>query len=166
MNEKNVNECLYCGCYDEDFGCTMPSIDKWYACPLEADEEELREMFNMSNELIRKSEVLDLLDDLYELNWTNDDYVIGFNLGLAVAIDAVEELQPVNAVELPCKVGDKIFEVYRCKIYEQTVKGFTTSDRVELINCETKNFYRFELGKKVFLTRGEAEKALEDLKNG
>lgn len=41
MNEKNVNECLYCGCYDEDFGCTMPSIDKWYACPLEADEEEL-----------------------------------------------------------------------------------------------------------------------------
>ena len=144
----------------------MPSIDKWYACPLERNEEELREMFNMSNELIRKSEVLDLLDDLYELNWTNDDYVIGFNLGLAVAIDAVEELQPVNAVELPCKVGDKIFEVYRCKIYEQTVKGFTTSDRVELINCETKNFYRFELGKKVFLTRGEAEKALEDLKNG
>ena len=166
MNEKNVNECLYCGCYDEDFGCTMPSIDKWYACPLERNEEELREMFNMSNELIRKSEVLDLLDDLYELNWTNDDYVIGFNLGLAVAIDAVEELQPVNAVELPCKVGDKIFEVHRCKIYEQTVKGFTTSDWVELINCETKNFYRFELGKKAFLTREEAEKALEVLKNG
>lgn len=32
-----MNECLDCDCYDEDFGCTMPSIDKWYACPLFAD---------------------------------------------------------------------------------------------------------------------------------
>ena len=162
MNEKNVNECLYCGCYDEDFGCTMPSIDKWYACPLERNEEELREMFNMSNELIRKSEVLSLLNKTKVALWHDN-----FAGAVLIAIhDAVEDMPPVNAVELPCKVGDKIFEVYRCKIYEQTVKGFTTSDRVELINCETKNFYRFELGKKVFLTRGEAEKALEDLKNG
>lgn len=29
----------------------------------------------MSNELIRKSELLEKLNDLYELNWTNDDYV-------------------------------------------------------------------------------------------
>lgn len=34
--------CYSCDCYDEDFGCTMPSIDKSYACPLEADEETLR----------------------------------------------------------------------------------------------------------------------------
>lgn len=120
----------------------------------------------MSDELIRKSEVLDLLDDLYELDWTSDDYVIGFNLGLAVAIDAVEELQPVNAVELPCKIEDKVFEPIQKggTIYSRTVKGFTVSDRIELINCETKNFYWFEIGKKVFLTREEAEKALEDLK--
>ena len=38
MNEKSVNECLYCDCYDEDFGCTMPSMDKCYACPLEAND--------------------------------------------------------------------------------------------------------------------------------
>lgn len=43
MNEKSVNKCLYCDCYDEDFGCTMPSMDKWYACPLEANDEELQE---------------------------------------------------------------------------------------------------------------------------
>lgn len=29
-----INECLDCGCYDEDYGCTMPLIDKTYACPL------------------------------------------------------------------------------------------------------------------------------------
>lgn len=109
----------------------------------------------MSGELIRKSEVIKAIKRVLG----------GYCMGSAVA-GAINEIQPVNAVELSCKVGDKIFEVYRCKIYEQTVKGFTTSDRVELINCETKNFYRFELGKKVFLTRKEAEKALEDLKNG
>ena len=110
------------------------------------------------NELIRKSEVIDKLDDLYELNWTNDDYVIGFNLGLAVAIDAVEELQPVNAVELPCKIGNKLYEV--CKqhyeIHEQTVEGISISKTAALINCESKNFYWCEIGKKVSLTREEA----------
>ena len=44
--------CLNCGFYDSDReGCTCPSIDKWYACPLEPEptaedfmtEEELRE---------------------------------------------------------------------------------------------------------------------------
>lgn len=42
--------CLDCGCYDSDFGCTCPSLDKWYTCPLEPEpspedfmtEEELR----------------------------------------------------------------------------------------------------------------------------
>lgn len=42
--------CLNCGCYDSDFGCTCPSLDKWYACPLEPEpspedfmtEEELK----------------------------------------------------------------------------------------------------------------------------
>ena len=40
-----MNECLGCGCYDEDFGCTMPSIDKWYACPLCAREDEIERFF-------------------------------------------------------------------------------------------------------------------------
>lgn len=31
----NENPCLDCGFYDSDFGCTCPSLDKWYACPLE-----------------------------------------------------------------------------------------------------------------------------------
>lgn len=38
-------QCLYCGFYDPDLGCTCPSLDKWYACPLEPEdfmtEEEL-----------------------------------------------------------------------------------------------------------------------------
>lgn len=30
----NDNPCFGCECYDEDFGCTMPSIDKSYTCKL------------------------------------------------------------------------------------------------------------------------------------
>lgn len=40
-----MNECLKCDCYDEDVGCTMPSIDKWYACSLYACGDELKEIF-------------------------------------------------------------------------------------------------------------------------
>lgn len=37
-----MNECFNCDCYDEDYGCTMPSCDKWYACPVYGlSEEEL-----------------------------------------------------------------------------------------------------------------------------
>ena len=42
--------CFGCGCNDPDFGCTMPSIDKCYACPLEADEDELKEIFEKERE--------------------------------------------------------------------------------------------------------------------
>lgn len=31
------NPCLWCDCYDPDIGCTMPDIDRWYACPLQPD---------------------------------------------------------------------------------------------------------------------------------
>ena len=122
----------------------------------------------MSDELIRKSEVLDLLDDLYELNWTNDDYVTGFNLGLAVAIDAVEELQPVNAVELPCKVGDTVYSPTTTSVEVAIVDHIRlTQDGIYLNLREWHCLSNINhIGKSMFLTREEAEKALEDLENG
>ena len=114
----------------------------------------------MSDELIRKSDVLDLLDDL-GLNLI--DYDIYSQL-----FDTVDNMPPVNAVELPCKIGNKLYEVckQRYEIHEQTVEGISISKTAALINCESKNFYWCEIGDSVFLTREEAEKALEDLKNG
>ena len=32
--------CIGCLCYDPDFACTMPSIDRSFACPLYADPDE------------------------------------------------------------------------------------------------------------------------------
>ena len=37
---REVNPCLSCNAYDSDFGCTMPSVDMWYACPIESETEE------------------------------------------------------------------------------------------------------------------------------
>lgn len=36
------NSCLNCDCYDPDTGCTMPSVDKSYACTLEEDAHEMK----------------------------------------------------------------------------------------------------------------------------
>ena len=34
---REVNSCFGCDCYDEDMGCTMPSVDRAYACSLESE---------------------------------------------------------------------------------------------------------------------------------
>lgn len=35
-----MKECRRCGFNDEDYGCTCPPSDKWYACPIEAKKPE------------------------------------------------------------------------------------------------------------------------------
>ena len=117
----------------------------------------------MSDELIHKSDVLALLSSL-DLN------LIDYGLYIQL-LDMVDNMPPVNAVELPCKIGDEIYGPCRCgRVHAQTVKGFTVSDHVEMINCEminreTKNYSVREIGNTAFLTREEAEKALEEMKN-
>ena len=124
----------------------------------------------MSDELIRKSDVLDLLDDL-GVNLI--DYDIYSQL-----FDTVDNMPPVSAVELPCKVGDTIFTtnggvisesiVKRITIFKDgcllTIKDFCLGNDFMIeewdINPDDENDRKY-----VFLTREEAEKALEDLKN-
>lgn len=39
--EKYSNPCRGCGCWDSDAeGCTMPSVDRLYACSLEPEPTE------------------------------------------------------------------------------------------------------------------------------
>lgn len=36
-----MQECRMCGFWNSDYGtCTCPSIDKWYACPIESEKPE------------------------------------------------------------------------------------------------------------------------------
>lgn len=50
-----MNECLSCDYYDSDFGCTCPSVDKFYACPLEPELTE--EDFKITGEEQKKEKV-------------------------------------------------------------------------------------------------------------
>lgn len=108
----------------------------------------------MDDELIRKSDVLDLLDDL-GVNLI--DYDIYSRL-----FDTIDNMPPVNAVELPCKIGDILFEVcVVCGgIHKREVHGFNIRENGMFIVCDTTNFEKREIGKQVFLSRGEAEEAL------
>lgn len=49
MAAREKNPCLGCGCYDSDVGCTMPSHDKWYACPIYDNSKELAEILYAIN---------------------------------------------------------------------------------------------------------------------
>ena len=125
----------------------------------------------MSDNLIRKSDVLGLLDDL-GLNLI--DYDIYSQL-----FDTVDNMPPVSAVELPCKVGDTIFTTNGGVISESIVKRITIFKDGCLLTIKDlrlgEDFMIEEWdidpnnendSKYTFFTREEAEKALENLKNG
>ncbi len=44
-----INPCFECDFYDSDFGCTCPSYDMWYVCPLQSEptEEDFKEYANL-----------------------------------------------------------------------------------------------------------------------
>lgn len=74
-------------------------------------------------------------------------------------------------VRLPCKVGDDLYcivngEVKKLKVHSFGVPDFEITD-IEFKYVDGFKIVRFvgEVGKTVFLTREEAEKKLEELKN-
>lgn len=73
-------------------------------------------------------------------------------------------------VVLPCKVGDELwsFSTYpTARVYGFTVKDISTLNGRTVLNtlgCGT--LWERDIGKTVFFTREEAEKALETRKNG
>ena len=113
----------------------------------------------MSDELIRKSDVLDLLDDL-GVNLI--DYDIYSQL-----FDTVDNMPPINAVELPCRIGATVYEC--CKfcnaIHEYEVVGFRYKYDMVFIECDKRELTNKDIGVTAFFNREQAEEALEDLKN-
>ena len=61
-------------------------------------------------------------------------------------------------VELPCKVGDTVYQTDGIRIYE---------NKIERIIFDTNNigFDETSIGKSIFLTREEAERALKEREN-
>ena len=71
-------------------------------------------------------------------------------------------------VVLPCKVGDKLYRVFDGNISEHEVQNMKYFARQRRLGIDITPFFpdagRF-IGKTVFLTREEAEKALEAMKD-
>lgn len=102
---------------------------------------------------------------------------------LTIAIDTLEKLEEGKLIELPCKVGDTVYVIpslTNCRL--NVLHGLSENNRVCeqkvhsiqmwkpdewcLWTCDGVNLLLQKYYKKTwFLTREEAEKALEELKN-
>ncbi len=87
-------------------------------------------------------------------------------------VDRLRELAEADKagrlVVLPCKVGDKLYRVFDGNISEHEVQNMKYFARQRRLGIDMTPFFpdagRF-IGKTVFLTREEAEKALEAMKD-
>lgn len=71
-------------------------------------------------------------------------------------------------VVLPCKLGDKLYRVFAGEIFEYRVgsmKYFAIQGRWDIETYPFCPCVESSIGKTIFLTREEAEKALEAMKN-
>lgn len=108
----------------------------------------------MSSELIRKTDVLDLLNDFYS---DFEEYSHLF--------DDIDFMNPVNAVELPCKAGSAICVLNRSgEIKETKVLDFRVSeDDVYLYICGYGYYSSDYINDLLFFSREEAEAALREM---
>lgn len=67
-------------------------------------------------------------------------------------------------VHLPCKVGDKVYQTDGIRIYESTIRAIEISSARTVYFTENIAFDKRAIGDSIFLTREEAEKALEKMK--
>lgn len=102
---------------------------------------------------------------------------------LTIAIDTLEKLEEGKLIELPCKVGDEVYyldghyERHKTKVYvDEIKKGIVDHITIgqkgvpQIDVCDDENVWTTfdgvdDFGKTIFLTKEEAEKALERLKN-
>lgn len=87
--------------------------------------------------------------------------------------DRLRELDEADkdgrVVVLPCKVGDKLYRVFYGEIFEHRVgsmKYFAIQGRWDIETYPFCPCVESSIGKTIFLTREEAEKALEAMKDG
>lgn len=84
MAAREKNPCLGCGCNDPDMGCTMPSYDKWYACPIYDNSKELAEiLYDMNTDMdfgdysdTDKKSIENLANDIFKARELGLEYLI------------------------------------------------------------------------------------------
>lgn len=69
-------------------------------------------------------------------------------------------------VRLPCPIGTTVWDIFRMEIREITVTSIEYNDNKEYVLWTGEDELLGTLNEAVFLTREEAEKKLEEMKNG
>lgn len=102
--------------------------------------------------------------------------ILGDNYDLDRLRELVEADREGRCVVLPCKVGDTIYDISLAEIKESKVISisFIASKSTYHVSICAENYRHAitldieigDFGKTVFLTRKEAEAALEEMKNG
>lgn len=88
--------------------------------------------------------------------------------GVARLRELAEADRAGRLVMLPCKVGDKLYRVFAGEIFEHRVgsmKYFAIQGRWDIETYPFCSCVESSIGKTIFLTREEAEKALEAMPN-
>lgn len=90
-------------------------------------------------------------------------------LGYARLRELAEADRDGRVVVLPCKVGDTLFRVFAGEILEHKVgnmRYLAIQGRWDIDTTPFCSYVESSIGKTIFLTREEAEKALEARKDG
>lgn len=66
----------------------------------------------------------------------------------------------VDAVELPCKLGDTVYQTDGIRVYESTIGEITLTARHSIFVTENIAFDEHAIGETIYLTREEAEAAI------
>ena len=85
------------------------------------------------------------------------------NQPISRLVELAEADKEGRVVVLPCKVGDKLYRVFAGEIFEHRVgsmKYFAIQGRWDIETCPFCPCVESSIGKTVFLSREEAEKAL------
>ena len=75
-----------------------------------------------------------------------------------------DKIEQGTLIELPCKVGDKIYQTDGFRIYESMIVEITFYKQKMIFVTENVAFDERAIGKSIFLTREEAERALKGAK--
>lgn len=83
-----------------------------------------------------------------------------------------DKLENGTLIELPCKVGDTVYNIYWWKDVQKKCKGkdgktYYRTERQHYVQKSTFDLFDYRnFGKRVFLTKEEAEARLKELQNG
>ena len=101
-------------------------------------------------------------------DWSDLCTIVGECGGLDRLRELAEADKDGRLVVLPCKAGDKLYRVFAGEIFEHRVgsmKYFAIQGRWDIDTSPFCSYVESSIGKTIFLTREEAEKALEAMKD-